>query len=198
MKKEEIKKPDLEQEFDIDTIRFIFNSCSLLFRSKINNYKLFENINTNNDINSIILDQAAIPAEILTKLNSQYEQFDGSTSSLAFDLKSQIFDVINTPSTEGDSISYYGAIPGTIYSAMTNLGFTASTNVYGVDSVDASIINFSASKNDPWYYSLFDNNGNASYSGYSFFSVVDGLTLVPVTTTTTIPTTTTTTTTNLS
>ena len=152
----------------------------------------------NNDINSIILDQTAIPAEILMKLTSQYEQFNGSTSSLSYDLKSQVFDVINAPSTEGNSISYYGAVPGTIYSGMTNLGFTASTNTYGVDSVDASVINFASPKNDPWYYSLFDNNGNSSYSGFSFFSVVDGLTLISAstTTTTTIPPTTTTTTTN--
>jgi len=107
----------------------------------------------NNDINSIILDQTAIPDEILMKLTSQYEQFNGSTSSLSYDLKSQVFDVINAPSIEGNSISYYGAVPGAIYSGMTNLGFTASTNTYGVDSVDASVIDFTSPKNDPWYYS---------------------------------------------
>jgi hypothetical protein len=150
-----------------------------------------------NDVNSIsFLTPSQIPTEITNKLNLPYELFDGSTSSLKSDMNSQIFDIMNTPSSEFTSIYYYGTIPGDDYNVFSPV-FTAETNVFGVDDVSSTFANYSAPQNDPWYYALFDNNGNAEYSGYSFQSIVTGLTLTPsVTTTTTSTPTTTTTTTN--
>jgi hypothetical protein len=152
-----------------------------------------------NSTSSIVLDTTDIPAEILSKLSLPYEQFNGSTSSLLENIQSQIFDVVAGNVSENDSIYYYGAISGDSYD-MLSTGYTASTNVFGVDNVNASAINFSSSFNDPWYYALFDPTGTAlnpsTYTGYSFYSVVSGLTLIPVTTTTTVAPTTTTTTTN--
>ena len=150
-----------------------------------------------NDINTIIFDSASIPSLIANKFNDQYEEFNGSTSSLSYQMRSQILEVLNNPSLEDDSIYYYGAIPGAAHDIL-NSAFTASTNVFGVDNVNASKINYSSSKNDSWYYSLFNHIGNKSYTGYSFNSVLDELMLLQTTTTTTSvpPTTTTTTTAN--
>ena len=141
------------------------------------------------------LDPTQIPAEIADKIEIPYELFDGSTSSLSLNMKNQIFNIMKTPSTENTSIYYYGPISGETYQAFAPI-FTGETNVFGVDSVDASLINYAAPQNDPWYYALFDNVGNAVYSGYSFWSIVTGLTMMPptTTTTTTMGTTTTTTT----
>lgn len=149
-----------------------------------------------NDINSIsFTTPSEIPSEISNKLNIPYELFDGSTSTLDNDMKSQIFDILNSPSSEDYSINYYGTIPGEVYDDFKSV-FTGETNVFGVDSVSSTETDYSAPQNDSWYYGLFDNNGDAAYSGYSYWSIVTGLTLNPVTTTTTIPSTTTTTTTD--
>ncbi len=147
-----------------------------------------------NDLSSVsFTTPSQIPDVIADKLNIPYELFDGTTSTLDNNMKSQIFSIINKPSSESTSINYYGAIPGKTYDDFKTV-FTGETNVFGVDNVSSTEIDYSAPQNDSWYYGLFDNNGNASYSGYSYWSIVTGLTLNPVTTTTTINSTTTTTT----
>jgi hypothetical protein len=149
-----------------------------------------------NSLNSIeFLDPSQIPTEIASRIDLPYELFNGSTSTLRTNMNNQIFDIMNTPSTEDTSIYYYGAISGDTYEAFAPI-FTAETNVMGVESIDASLINYAAPQNDPWYYALFDNLGNAAYTGYSFWSIVTGLTMTPVTTTTTVAPVTTTTTTD--
>ena len=149
-----------------------------------------------NSVDSIkFINPAQIPDEIAEKMNLPYEKFDGSTSTIYDDMTSQIIDILTDNSLETSSIYYYGAISGETYDTLSPV-FTAETNVFGVDNVSSSLINFSASVNDPWYYATFDNIGNALYSGYSFWSIVTDLALVPVTTTTTLTPSTTTTTTN--
>ena len=150
---------------------------------------------TNNLSSVSFTTPSQIPDVIADKLNIPYELFDGTTSTLDNNMKSQIFSIINKPSSESTSINYYGAIPGKTYDDFKTV-FTGETNVFGVDNVSSTEIDYSAPQNDSWYYGLFDNNGNASYSGYSYWSIVTGLTLNPVTTTTTINSTTTTTTTD--
>ena len=150
----------------------------------------------NNSFESIqFLDPSQIPTEIASKIDIPYELFDGSTSTLRTNMNNQIFDIMNTPSTESTSIYYYGSISGETYQAFAPI-FTGETNVFGVPSVDASLNNFEAPQNDSWYYATFDNLGNSAYSGYSFWSIVTGLTMMPVTTTTTVAPVTTTTTTD--
>jgi len=148
-----------------------------------------------NSINGItFLDPTQFPDEIASKLNLPYENFDNSISTLNDDFKLQIFNILNEPSTELSSINYYGTIPHSEY--VTLSAFTGSTNVFEVDGVDSSSAVYTAPQNDSWYYALFDNIGSGAYTGYSFWSIVTDLTLIPVTTTTTINPTTTTTTTN--
>ena len=148
----------------------------------------------NNSINGITFDTTGLAPELLNKLTIPYENFDNSISTLNDDFKLQIYNILNEPSTELSSINYYGTIPHLDYTGLT--AFTGATNVFDVDGVDSLTANYTAPKNDSWYYALFDNVGSGAYTGYSFWSIVTNLTLVPVTTTTTIPSTTTTTTTN--
>jgi hypothetical protein len=137
-----------------------------------------------------------IPDELLEKLNLPYEKFDGSTSTIYNDLTSQILDCLNDTDLQFTNIDYFGAIPKEDYNILSPI-FTAETNVFGVDNVNAENINFAASVNDPWYYATFDNIGNAAYTGFSFWNIVTNLELIPVTpTTTAAPQPTTTTTTN--
>ena len=149
---------------------------------------------TNSTDTITFLDPTQIPDEILVKLNLPYENFDNSISTLDADIKLQIFNILNEPSTELSSINYYGTIPHSDYSGLT--AFTGETNVFDVDGVDSLTADYTSPQNDSWYYALFDNVGSGAYTGYSFWSIVTDLTLIPVTTTTTIVPTTTTTTTN--
>ena len=151
----------------------------------------------NNDISTISY-LYSFPEEIQSILYQQYEQFNGGTSTLDDDINSLIFDVItssNPYTAEDRFISYFGSIATNDYNTLTNAGWSASTNVFGVPSVSVDDTNLESPLNDSWYYALFNTTGNTNYSGFSFSAFVSGLTLNPVTTTTTIlPTTTTTTT----
>ena len=138
----------------------------------------------NNDITSIQY-LSLFPEVIQNILTNQYEEFDGGTSTIDTQIKNLIFSVITNsdPFTAEDRfISYFGSIDGADYDNLS--GWTASTNVYGVPSVSLDDTDLTSSFNDPWYYSQFTNTGNTNYTGFSFFTLVSGLTMNPVTTTT--------------
>ena len=116
------------------------------------------------------------PDILSAKLNLPFQQFNGDVSTINNYLTSQVFDVIITPSTSGSSIYYYGATPGTFYSANTNNGYSARTDVFEVTDLNSDLINYSDSLNDAWYYAMFDNIGGGQYTGSSFYTYVTGLT----------------------
>jgi hypothetical protein len=149
-----------------------------------------------NSIDSITFTAATteLPTELLNKMYLPYEKFDGSITTIYGNMTQQIFDVMNNPTSETSSIYYYGPISGTDYTLLSS-GYTAATNVFGVDNVNKDLCDLSASVNDPWYYATFDNLGNAQYTGFSMWSTID-ITIIPTATTTTTSTSTTTTTTN--
>jgi hypothetical protein len=146
------------------------------------------------------LNGTSFPTEISSIFTSQYEAFNGSVSTLqdnVDDMISTILSSSNPYMAEDEVIKYFGSIPKEDYDFLTATGYTASTNVFGVDDVSFEDSNPSSGFNDPWYYALFENIGNSQYSGFSFFTTVTGMTFLnPSTTTTTTnaPTTTTTTT----
>ena len=128
------------------------------------------------------------PAEIENILTTQFEQFNGDVSTLETQINNMVFDVltdVNPFTAQTNTIDYFGTIYGPDYDVLSTV-FTNETNVYGVPSVSSTETSYESPFNDPWYYSLFTNNGNNSYSGFSFFAYVDDLILTPVTTTTTI------------
>ena len=139
------------------------------------------------------------PAEIQDLLDVSYETSQGGTSTLDSNIRDLIFGVItssNPLTAEDTNISYFGSVDGNDYSALTVNGtYSATTNVYGVPSIPFDQNNLCDGANTSWYYSLFDDDGSGNYSGFSFWSIVTGITnITPITTTTTAPTTTSTTT----
>jgi len=122
---------------------------------------------------------ADFPDEIQDILYSQFEQFNGSTSTLDSQIRNLIFDVItdsNPYMAEDEYISYFGSIDTMDYNTLEGAGWTAATNVFNVPSVSLDDTSLTSPLNDAWYYALFTNTGNTHYSGYSFFTYVSGLT----------------------
>jgi hypothetical protein len=139
------------------------------------------------------------PQEIQDLLNVSYETPQGGTSTLDSNIRDLIFGVItssNPLTAEDTNISYFGSVDGNDYSALTVNGtYSAATNVYGVPAIPFNQNTLCDGANTSWYYSLFDEDGSGNYSGFSFWSIVTGVTnITPITTTTTAPTTTSTTT----
>ena len=142
-----------------------------------------------NSQGTISYDITDFPAEIANILTDQFEQFNGGVSTLETEINNMVFDVLTDAdpiTAQTNTISYFGTIYGPTYDILSPV-FTNETNVYGVPSVSSTETNYESPYNDPWYYSLFTNNGNNSYSGFSFFAYVDSLIPILVTTTTTIP-----------
>ena len=142
-----------------------------------------------NSQGTISYDITDFPAEIANILTDQFEQFNGGVSTLETEINNLVFDVLtdaNPFTAQTNTIAYFGTIYGPTYDILSPV-FTNETNVYGVPSVSSTETNYESPYNDPWYYSLFTNNGNNSYSGFSFFAYVDSLIPILVTTTTTIP-----------
>ncbi|MFO0005264.1 MAG: hypothetical protein ACK559_29475, partial [bacterium] len=107
-------------------------------------------------------DVSGIDPLILEKLNLQFEQFNGSTSSINDYLNDLIYDVIGSVDqslAEATTISYFGSIDTEDYNILSPV-FTAETNVYGVPDVSLNDTDLESAFNDPWYYSQFDNTGN--------------------------------------
>jgi hypothetical protein len=114
-----------------------------------------------------------IPTALSEDLTTQYELFNGSTSTMSGDLQTQIFEVLGTNSLSATSIYYFGSTPQNIYSGLT--AYTSETNVFNVPDVDLSQTDLTNSANDPWYYATFDNN-NGNYTGYSFYNRISAIT----------------------
>lgn len=129
----------------------------------------------------------AFPAEIQNILNDNYTKFNGGTSTLNQDIQSQLQSIFQNNSLSATSINYWGTILNTDYDIL-NPVFSAETNVLGVPSVSSYYEDYTDPKNDPWYYALFNNYSGDSYSGFSFWTTVTGLTITTPITPTPTPT----------
>ena len=132
----------------------------------------------NDDISSVVFGPIVGDQSIITnKFNESYQNFNGTTSTIASNFQQQIFNVIvssTTLSTSATSLYCYGTILGSDYDILYSSGFSGVTNVFGVNNVDSHLADYTAPENDPWYYALFDNN-NGSYSGSSYSSIIGTL-----------------------
>jgi len=126
-----------------------------------------------NNIDSISF-TSPIPDFLSSDINSTYEKFNGSISTINNDLKAQIFGVLNLPASSAYSINYFGIISGGTYDLLSPI-YTASTNVFQVDNVSSTLADYTSPQNDSWYYATFDNVGNNDYSGYSFYNTISNL-----------------------
>jgi hypothetical protein len=108
-------------------------------------------------------------------INQSYTKIDGSTSTIAEDIKNWVADIVlyneDTGLTDDLPVIYYwGSIPSSDYNTLTPT-FTAETNVFGVNSISLSANTLSSSDNDPWYYATFENT-NGSYAGLAFYLIL--------------------------
>jgi len=130
----------------------------------------------------------SFPSIIESILNEETTLFNGDTTSIDSSIKDLILNTINDPVpiiAEDENISYFGSIDGGDYTNMTSMGFTGETNVYEVPNLVFSANTLDSDLNDAWYYALFDPNGSGNYTGFSFWTIVQNLTLInPATSTT--------------
>jgi hypothetical protein len=130
------------------------------------------------------------PEEIMSIYTNQYETFNGGVSTLETQVLTQITSVLSDLATQNTNIYYYGSICSDDYTNLSSV-FTEETNVFQVPNVSITGTSLTAPQNDSWYYALFEKEGSPtftnSYTGFSFWTVLSGVTLVPVTPTTTLP-----------
>jgi len=117
-----------------------------------------------------------LPAGI-TNVTTPYTTYSGGSSTIYGNLQSQISGVINNITTSASSIYYFGAVSGAQVTANIVAGYSASTNVFGVNSISASSIDYCSEFNDVWYYATFTPpTTGENYNGYSFFSRISTIT----------------------
>ena len=126
---------------------------------------------------------SAVPSVISgnTYYNNNYIQFDGGSSSILSDLKSQLSLIFTSNSLSATSAYYFGPVSGTQVNANVVAGLTAATNVFAVDSISASTIDYCSGTNDAWFYANFvppvtgeQYNGNSFYTNVSAISGTAG------------------------
>ena len=121
---------------------------------------------------------SSFPTPIQNHLG-EYTQFNGSVSTISGDIQNFLYDLAYEGVVNGnyvpmtDSIDYFGSIDSNDYVNYTSIVYTAETNDLGVNNIDISLNDLENDQNDEWYYALFDNEGNCTYSGYSFYTTVD-------------------------
>ena len=80
----------------------------------------------------------SFPSEIEDLLLSQYEEFNGDTSTLNDQIQNLVFNVItstNPYTAEDEQIAYFGSIATDDYDVLNGSGFNVETNVFEVPSV---------------------------------------------------------------
>jgi len=114
-----------------------------------------------------------LPAEVAAKLNIQYRQLNGSSSTLQTDFNNYLDTIMDTPSLSATSAVIYGAIPSTDYYTVTT-EYSKVSNPYGCEN-NFFENDLTAGSNDTWYYANFDITTGNAYTGYSFYYAVDAL-----------------------
>jgi hypothetical protein len=121
---------------------------------------------------------SAVPSVISgnTYYNNNYVQFDGGSSSILSDLKAQLSLIFTTNSLSATSAYYFGPVSGTQVNANVVAGLTSATNVFDVNSISASTIDYCSGTNDAWFYANFVPPATGEqYYGNSFYTNVSAL-----------------------
>jgi hypothetical protein len=122
--------------------------------------------------------------DLAAKLNTPYLKYDGTTSTMYQDIQTFIFNrfvtnmnsnwnggngtvELNADIVENSAI-VFGPLRSTQYAGISS--FTAITDAFGVgqSNLNFSTIDTCNGLNDAWFYSNFNNNGDGTYSGFSF------------------------------
>jgi len=127
----------------------------------------------------------SVPSQLTSDFYSTYTTFNGGTSTLNSDFQAFISTNVNrfsvSASTSATTAIYWGTLSATTLSYVSGSSVntvTATSETFGVDNVNLSLANLSASTNDTWYYALFDYNkvqSVGSYFGYGFGSSIGAM-----------------------
>jgi hypothetical protein len=117
-----------------------------------------------------------------------YTDFNGTTSTIDQDLRVYLSTQVNlfnaSSSSTGSTALFWGTVSAGTFNLVTGKtlngtgAISAYTESFGVDNVNLSLANLSASTNDPWYYALFNYsqvNDVSSYNGQGFGVAVQTL-----------------------
>jgi hypothetical protein len=117
-----------------------------------------------------------------------YTDFNGTTSTIDQDLRVYLSTQVNlfnaSSSSTGSTALFWGTVSAGTFNLVTGTtlngtgAISAYTESFGVDNVNLSLANLSASTNDPWYYALFNYsqvNDVSSYNGQGFGVAVQTL-----------------------
>ncbi len=120
-----------------------------------------------------------------------YTEFNGGTSSISSDLQSYISTQINlfatSSSASGATAILWGTSSASTLNSVTGVTsvntITGSTEMFGVNNVNLTYANLSASTNDAWYYGLFNYYQGANdvntYFGQSLGGALSGISTTP-------------------
>ena len=107
-----------------------------------------------------------LPAAI-TNLTTSYTTYSGGSSTIYSNLQNLIFGAIGSLPTSATSIYYFGPVSGNQITLNIAAGYSSPTNVFGVNSISASSIDYCADVNDTWYYATFTPPASGeNYNGY--------------------------------
>ena len=114
-------------------------------------------------------------ADIASVLNTTYQKYDGSTSTIYQDLQQYLFDTyVSTfngndfnQNAKNNNIVYFGPTTNTQYTLSS--AFTGITNPFGVDNLNLNSYVYCDGLGDSWYYSCFNHSTGTNYEGNSFF-----------------------------
>jgi len=124
-----------------------------------------------------------MPSWFNSKLDVSFVKYDGTSSTVRSEMQNFLWNTFYKNMTTvtlptglyNTNVVYFGAIPTTQYT--TYNAYTGKTNVYGIDTFNASAINYCDGLNDSWFYSLFDPiPGTDNYSGFSFVLTQNNIT----------------------
>ena len=122
---------------------------------------------------------ASLPSYISSYLGLPYTTFSGGKTTLADDLKNNLYREIADPSNSGKTSYIFGTLSGGTLDSVTGgtPNFSGTSNVLDVDGLTVDVADFEAAENDAWYYALFPYDSNdEDYSGVGFGVGVTGLT----------------------
>ena len=134
-----------------------------------------------------------VPSTINVNNNfyNTYTEFNGGTSTIDSDLRvfisSQVNAFANASPSTGSTALFWGTVSGGTFNLVTGTSLngtstiTAYTESFGVNNVNLSLANLSATTNDAWYYALFNYSQNpitdiSSYYGQGFGAALSTLT----------------------
>jgi len=128
---------------------------------------------TGNSTNVTITSISSLPSNLQNDFYNSYTTFNGGTSSISDDFKDYISDQIGLYSTSsalsGKTSYFWGAVSSSTINSVTGSPFntTATTETFGVSSINQANIDFSSTINDPWFYATFDYyQGTNDINGY--------------------------------